>query len=377
MKRQKGGEGLKQFLLGAGVAVLVLTVAPASARYIAQLPPGGGATSPGGGSFGAQPGPSSTSGQGGSMQQQQGGMQQGGQGGMQQQGGQGGMQQGGQQGGMQGKGGMQQQGGMGQGGQGGQRSMQGKGGMQGKEGQGQDGQGETGKPLFEETGGVGKMGKGLGAPAEKDSFGEQGGRFGRGVGSKEKPSGEEGEMSEPSTDREGRFGKQEGQRFGRKESTGEEEMMEPSRERSSRFERQKDTDDRFKQLQKFDSNFGFTKFLPKKSLKLDIPEIDTSNPEVEQLDALRAAIEKLAKVKSKKKVRDNAVALAIQIEEFCQSEELECEGLNDIAKILKQKSAKPKEIIKTLSEALEEISAEFTGEEGEGEEDEEGEENEK
>lgn len=111
------------------------------------------------------------------------------------------------------------------------------------------------------------------------------------------------------------------------------------------------------QFQDFGSQFGFEKqFSSKKKTKLEVPEVDTSDTEGEQLDALGDAVKQISKIKSKKKAKDNAIAVAIQLEQFCESEELECEdALATLSKILKRKSSSRTQISGTLKDVFKEI----------------------
>lgn len=93
--------------------------------------------------------------------------------------------------------------------------------------------------------------------------------------------------------------------------------------------------------------------------KLDIPEIDTSDEAGEQLEALEQAFAKLHGIKSKKKVRTNAIALAIQLERFCASEELECAFLEDLTPVLKSKRSSKNAVLDAFTEAIEGIKAEW------------------
>lgn len=228
------------------------------------------------------------------------------------------------------------------------------------------GQGQ-GKGLESAPGQTGKFPqKGEGLDAGQGSRGEdegQGSRFGR-KGGKEMPSRLEGEESEEGAA--GKFrrgkealesgGKEAFEKFG-KESFGKEGMGEEAAKRFSEAQSQFN----FKDLKKsgFESNFGLEKFIPKKATKLDIPEIDTSDTETEQLDALEETLGKLARVKSKKKVRNSAVAIAIQLERFCQSEELACGILDELADVLRNRRASRDQILEAMQAVFEDVREAF------------------
>lgn len=222
------------------------------------------------------------------------------------------------------------------------------------------GQGGKGKSIGRGQG----QGKGLEiAPGQTGKFPQRGEGLDASQGGEEEGQGK-GKMremrpglesEEGASERLGK-GKEALEKFG-KEGFGKEGFSE---EEAKRFN-QPMSQFNFKDIQKsgFESNFGFEKFIPKKGTKLNIPEIDTSDTETEQLDALEETLGKLEKVKSKKKVRDSAVAIAIQLERFCQSEELECGILDELADVLRNRRASRNQVVEAMQAVFEEVRAEF------------------
>ena len=107
------------------------------------------------------------------------------------------------------------------------------------------------------------------------------------------------------------------------------------------------------------SQFG--SYLPTKGkFKLEIPVVDTTDDEGEQLDALTKALDALTKVRSAKKLKQQAAAFAIQIENFCNATEIDCESeFADLEDLFMNPSVSKKKTLSVLKGVLSRINDKF------------------